>query len=152
MENPEQTEARLRAKLDEILGDNLDAKNFLIAYHTYTHRIDDIVDEKITDSEFLLKTFELASSIFSSNFWRQYGANLFLVEKLINNDYADSVLYENSTDPWKRHQADVLRHAGNKMVFAVIYLVKGYDALREVSSLIRENSYLHHHDEEGRAI
>lgn len=148
--NVEQLEAELKQTIDGYLGNHPDAISFLLAYCRYCHSIDDIIDNKITNPELVLESFDLASQIFNCNFWRQYAAQLFLVERLINNDYADSVKWEKSQNTWELHQADVLRNAANHMTFAVILLLCGRQALREVSAKIRTHSHLKHHDSEGK--
>lgn len=150
--NFEQLEAQLKQSIDEVLRDFPDAKNFLLAYCEYTHSIDDIIDDKITSSDVILKTFNQSANIFNCNFWRQNASQLFLIEKLINLDYGLSVKWEKSDEAWKRNQADVLRNAGNMMTFAVILLIAGYDKAKELIPLIREHSYYRHHDEEGKPV
>lgn len=132
----------------ELLNDRPDAKMFLATYCDYCHRLDDIIDEKITDSEYILKTAAMAADIFNSNFWRDNCNLLYVIEALVNNDYADANVWQGNAVEWKRNQADILRHSGNNMIFAVILLTKGREALRRFSGQIREVSHLMHHDPE----
>lgn len=152
MQNIEQLEAEIKANVDLYLGHCPDAIAFLLAYCRYCHKIDDIIDEKITNPEFILETTDLACQIFNCNFWRQYAGSLYVTERLINNDYADSVAWEKSQNTWEKNQADVLRNTANQMTFAVILLICGRDALRKLSSKIRTHSHFRHHDSEGKPI
>ena len=140
-------EALLKEELTLLLIDRPEAGAFVWAYCDYIHAIDDIIDEKITDPERLLRVFAQGAALFSSRFYREYGDQLYLIEALINNDYADSVAWEKSDVKWKRENADVLRHSGSLMLYAIIFLLKGRDALRSISAKVREHNYIKHHKE-----
>lgn len=150
--NVEQIEAEVKQLVESYLGVDSDALNFLKAYCRYCHKIDDTIDEKNYTSEHVLETSDLACQVFNCNFFRQYAAQLYLVDRLINIDYADSVIWEQSKIEWQRNQADVLRNAANHMTFAVILIVCGREALRDVSMKIRTHSHLRHHDEQGKPV
>ncbi len=137
-----------------MLDDHPDAKLMLKTYCNYCHDVDDIIDEKKIDSEHVLKTQAMMSDILNSDFWVKNAHFLYIVEALINNDYADSnILMNKPKDSPEYQQGDVLRCSGNLMIFAVILLTKGRDALRKVSLAIREASYKAHHDKEtGEAV
>ncbi len=132
----------------ELLSECPDAREFLVAYCDYCHAIDDVIDEKITDSEYINKLHAASLDLYNMPFWLKNAAMLWPLVHLINNDYADSNIWSASPLEWQRHQADVLRHGGNYMIFAVILLTKGREALRKYSAQIREVSYLMHHDKE----
>lgn len=132
----------------EILVDRPDAQQFLVSYFNYCHRIDDMIDQCITESEYILKTQALASDIMNCKFWQENASFLYIVDALVNNDYADANLWENNVIEWKKSHADVLRHSGNLMLYTVILITKGREALRSISPKLREVSYLMHHDKE----
>lgn len=141
----------LRQRIDAILGVDTEAVRFVRAFGQWCHGIDDDVDGQITPEQ-KVRLHWLAAALFSSRFYQQHASELFPVVSLIANAYADSVDWEKSDVDWKRRQADVLRNCGNDMALAVVNIVGGYDAMREVSRLIREVSHYRHHDNEGNPI
>lgn len=126
--------------------DGREAEAFLKHYNLYCHSIDDIIDEKITDSESILATLHMALNIFSSNFYRKYQDLIYPIVNLIHNTYADSVLMELSKEQWKKECADVLRSVGQEMCLIVIQILGGYKARRRLSLLVREYSYRTQHE------
>lgn len=142
---------KLYARL-QVLNVNPEAVRFIKAYIEYCHDIDDIIDNAITDPEFILKTFLKAAAIFSSNFYVKHSEQLYPLIIVITNSYADSVQFERSKEGWKLQASDVLRHCAIDMVLLVVGIVAGYDAVREISPLLREHNYNQHHDAEGKPI
>lgn len=129
-------------ELNQMLSVEPSAIKFIQAYSNYCHLVDDIVDEKFCSSEFVTSVTQAASDVFNSNFWLKYNNgnyNLYIIDALINNDYADSNLWLNSDLKWKHDYANLLRCSMNNMLFAVIFIVAGRDALRKVSLRIRES-------------
>ena len=145
-------DAQLLAKLQLYLSHDQDAIRFIKAFGSYCHEIDDIIDEKITDPEKILRTFVNAAAIYSCNFYQRFADRLYPTVLLITNEYADSVKWEKNDDSYKEHISDVLRSCGNNMLILVVGIVAGYEAMRDVSCLIRETSYLKHHDELGKPV
>lgn len=142
---------QLEALLADIIGQGSDADKFTRAFGAWCHAIDDVVDVGATP-ETIVKNFALGAAVFTSNFYRAHADQLYPVVVLIANAYADSVAWEKSGEDWKRRQADVLRNCGNDMLLAVVLICGGYDAMRQVSQLIRETSHFRHHDEQGNPI
>jgi hypothetical protein len=145
-------EQELRERVSMLIGEDTDAAKFVRAFGSWCHAIDDVVDGETKDSEGIIKAFMLPAAIFSSNFYQQNIQALFPIVMLIANAYADSVQWEKSCEEWKARQSDVLRNCGNEMLLAVIGICRGYEAMRQVSQMIRENSHYRHHDEDGKAI
>jgi hypothetical protein len=140
-------------QISKYLAPHPEACRFITAYRDYVHAIDDLIDATLRpDSEQILKTFAQASTLFTLPFWNQYGTLLIVTEKLVNNTYADSVLWENSPLDWQRRDASVLRHAGVDMFFAVVALILGGDKLREISADFRTQCHLIHMNEEGQPV
>ncbi|HTH21690.1 MAG TPA: hypothetical protein VL854_05700 [Nitrososphaeraceae archaeon] len=131
------------------LAEHPDAVKFIYAFSAYCHGIDDIIDGEIKDTEGILRVFGMAADVFTCPFWRQYGPMLYIVEKVINNDFSDSEVMKNSEHQWQRQHADVLRCSANNMLHAVLYLLCGREVARRVSLDIRTCSYFNHHDEAG---
>ena len=80
---------------------NPEAGRFLNHFIEYTHRVDDIIDENITDSEYVLKTLVMLSELHSSNYYLKNSDFLFGILITIANGYADSVSMEKSNIVWK---------------------------------------------------
>jgi hypothetical protein len=135
--------------LHEHLIDNIDAVNWVLAFVTYCHAIDDIIDNDIpkdkSRQEFIIKTFEFSEILFTNVFYLQHINILRPLVKMTANTYADSVQWEDSPIEYKRKIADVLRQMGNEVILAVIEIVKGVGVRREVSMKFRELSWLAHH-------
>lgn len=124
---------------DEIAMGNKEAYLFIHAWQQYCHSIDDIVDGDVKDSEGIISTFFTAAAIFNSNFWKEYGKELYLVVALITNDYVDS---NNTLMP----QKDFLRGTGNNMLMAIAFIIGGYSHMRNISPKLRILSFKEHHD------
>jgi hypothetical protein len=142
----------LRQRIDAILGVDTEAARFVNAAGHWFHGIDDIVDNREWPADQKIRNSFIGAALFSSNFYQQHAKELFPVIMLIANAYADSVEWEKSDVEWQRRQADVLRNCGNDILLAVVGIVGGYDAMREISLLVRENSHYRHHDERGNPI
>jgi hypothetical protein len=132
------------------LGHRPDALAWICAYGIYCHAIDDIIDGDKTDSEHVLKTFELAAVIYMNDFCRQYAHILYPLVIMASNTYRDSVILEKAEEEWKRKVADALRQTGNEVVLAVIEIAGGVEARREASLELREISWFTHHTLEGK--
>ena len=152
MDNPKEDD--LKRRLAIMLKPFPDAMEFLGLYNAYVHSIDDLVDseEYRSDFENVLRTAHLASACFSSNFWRGYAHVLLPIEQAANNTYGDSVKFERSGEEWKEKAADTLRHSGIEVYLKVFELCCGREALREMSSDIREHTFVTHHDTEHKPI
>lgn len=144
---------KLIERVQLLLASNPDALEFVENYKEYIHQIDDLIDNPDRpSSEDILKVFAKASFVFSLPFWKANSHMLFMLEQVINNTYADSVLWERSNVKWKQSDAGVLRHAGIEMFFAVILLVHGRETLRDLSSDFRTQCHNLHMDENFKAI
>jgi hypothetical protein len=135
---------QLLADVNEILSIEPGACEFVLQYQDYVHMIDDIIDDKITDPDTILLAFGKSRALFSNVFYQKYIQQLSLLELLINNEYADVVEWEQSSEEWKRRHADALRHCGYNMLFACIAICGGPEVLRKVSGRFRENAHQIH--------
>lgn len=135
------------------LGDE-EAMHFLLTWAEYCHALDDIVDGDRTDPEHIIRTAGMLPVVlFTHSFFLrsvQIASALRQVALLVANTYADSVAWERSASEWKRRHADVMRHAGNEMVFAVAQIVGGYDHARKLSAAQREVCYFSQHNEQQK--
>lgn len=142
------TPEEAKDKLNSLFLDHPDgqiAKSFLIACGIYFHAIDDIIDERITDSEKVLASYMLSLNIYSSSFYMKYRDILYPVFRFIHHTYADSVLMERSSELWQKEQADVLRTIGIEMTLTVVEILSSYATRRNMSIAIREHNYREQH-------
>lgn len=137
MSNDSDILAKVRSKLP------LDALKFLAGYAELVEIVDDIQDEEAS-ADVRLRAGAMYTMVLSSNYYARNAAQLWVVDLLVNNQYADSVAWEKSSEPWKRRDAKVLSHAAHLMLYAVILLEVGYDFMREVSAELREDGHLKH--------
>lgn len=144
---------RLFDRLNQILTRDSEAVRFIVAFNEYCHAVDDIIDgDAKVDKEFIIKTFIQATALYSSNFYHKYAVQLYPIVLNLTNSYADSVKWEGAEEKWKRDISDVLRMSANDMITIVVGLVGGYDAMREVSCLMREVGYNRNHDTQGLPV
>lgn len=129
-----------------------EALDFIKLYGAYCHALDDIIDEKNCDSEFVLSVAALGMRVYSSKFYHENINWLYPVILIIHNTYADSCLMEHSPIKWKREFGDAYRCCGNEIILAVLHHYKGYETMRKYSMRIREDSYRRHHTELGMPI
>lgn len=139
-------------KIESLLKDYPEALDFLTIFHDLCHRIDDIIDEKNTNSEFIINSFICAAGVYSCKFYRDNVVELFPLVCHISNTFADSVIMENSSIDWQRNFGDAIRNCANDMVVYVVAKLCGWQQAREISMLLREDSYLKHHTENGLPI
>lgn len=132
----------LMIKLEAALAPFPEAIDFALAYRSYIHSIDDLIDNpNRPTAEEILKVTAIASALFTHNFWRQYGPQLLAVEQMINNTYADSVMWESDALEHKRTSSDTLRHSGLDMFYSIILVTLGRDKLREFSAPFRQQCH-----------
>ena len=123
-----------------------EAIDFVWRWANYVHAIDDIEDE-VTTPEFRLGTFIQALEVFTSPFFRRHEAALKPLVYLITNQYADSVKWEKSKEPWQREYSEWARHSGAEMVLAVAAIVGGYQHMRAISLELRTVNHAEHYTE-----
>lgn len=131
---------------------NRTALEFLVMWHEYLHEIDDLIDNKVTDPQQWIRAFANANLVYSHDFYTAYARDLRLIVMIATNAYADSVAWESVGVEWQRQWADISRHAGLEMVFAVAVICGGYDKMRAISAPLKEFAHKCHHDEEGKPI
>lgn len=139
-----ETQDNIETILENLFSDHPDgdmAKSFILGFNEYCHRIDDIIDEKLTDAEVVCTTHMLALNLFSSNFYRKYSDVLYPVIVNIHHTWLDSVQMEKSSNLQSREQAVVLKSVGIEMLLMVVQILGGYEKRRKYSVLIRENNF-----------
>ena len=131
----------------DLLVDNQEAYNFVIAYGEYVEIIDDMVDEE-KNTELVAKFTSLATLLFSSNYWQKNGQQLILVEGLIHVMYFATVQWENAIEPWKRRDAKAMSHVGYYMLFAILLLeTRDTKLVEEIALEFMECAHLHHFED-----
>lgn len=120
---------------------------FLKLWHQICHTTDDVIDENKWDAESLLEVFMLASTVYSTPFYRQNSARLQLPCLTATGVYQLSVKWEKPNEPlWHRIWADVLRHSGNDVMFAVALICGGYDHLMKICGPLYASCFVYHRD------
>jgi len=138
---------KLENSLAALLKDKPEALEFLILFGRYGNLLDDVVDEA-KSSALVRDTAVAASDLYNCNYWKQWGQTLRIVEKLVANQYFDSVVWEHSRVKWHREHAKVYSHAGLLMIFAVILIEYGEKRLEQLSLEWRQYAHeIHAHDE-----
>lgn len=131
---------------------NQEALYFMVAWHEHCHEVDDLIDDHVTDPQKWLRAIANLNALYSTAFYIRYALDLRLTVMTITNAYADSLLWENDTVEWKKHWADVIRHTGLEMIYAVAYITGGYDLMRSISLQLKEYAYICHHDKDGNPL
>jgi hypothetical protein len=140
--SPEMTEFYSRVAR----GDR-DAFVFLCAWHEYCHEIDDALDLFLPDPEQIVTICAHAVDLYCLPFFKRHSARLEPVAKSITGTYLLTVEWERlANDERKRRAADILRHCGNDMVYAVAEIVGGWpwrmDVMRKLHANVIEDSNL----------
>lgn len=129
----------------EIFNSHPAATQFVLMWTDYVHYIDDLVDGDVElNPENIIGLAAKAITIHSTEFFRQYAHILSVVELLINSAYADSVVWEKSTEEWKKIASDTIRHEGLNMFFTVVMIIAGRDKMRSISARMREYTHFKH--------
>src|ERR1051326_6385798 len=121
---------------------------FILAYISYCHAIDDLVDGDKTDAKYIIQCFNFAAVLYSSQYYRDHQEQLFPLIMSAGLSYVQSVDYERSKVPWKLKFADSLRSEANNVLIFIVNNESGYEKALEFSEKLREFSYKEHHTEE----
>lgn len=137
---------QIEAAIQKLFDERPIASEFVKYFSDYCSLIDDQVDE----DKSVNRTQEIAtaaSRMFNCAYWKQYGPNLVLIERVISIIYFDSVKWEKSTEQWKRQFAKVNSHCAAYMLYAVILIEYGEEKLKEVSLSFMEQAYNRHKED-----
>lgn len=133
-----------------------DAMLWILAYATYVHSIDDIIDNEIPNEEsnhqFVLKTFEFAETVYTSIYYLSNIDRLRPLVKMASQCYMDSVALMKSNKPHHKQISDALRCSGNEVILAVVEIENGIEVRAKASLELREISYNTHHNELGAPV
>lgn len=131
---------KIEDELQELLKQKPEALEFLLLFGQYSDLLDDQIDEAKSE-ERTRAISSLAARIFNTTYWQKYNAHLFLLERVINNCYFDSVRWEKSDEQWQRRIAKVLASCGIMMIVAVLMIEFGEPVANEWSLKLRQLSY-----------
>lgn len=125
----------------------IEALSFIRQFLDYCHLIDDFVDGDIDRSDAnLFRILHASRTLYSTDYYIKNAGYFYPIMCNIANAYADSVEFENAQEGWKHKVADVLRNAGNELLLLVVEKECGYEAVRKISKLVREEAHYLHHD------
>jgi hypothetical protein len=123
-----------------------DCVNFLTAYGHFIELYDDYIDRD--KGEISIHTVkDKLVDLLSSNYWRDNATHLYLVEKLIQLQFADVVKWEQSDEEWMRRDAKALSHCGYNILFAIVILELGIEEAEKFSSEYRKTCHEIHKDD-----
>lgn len=121
---------------------------WLHLWHRYNHAVDDVIDENLWDAETLLRLLVQACECYSHHFYVAHLDQLQTPALLATRTYGDSVDWEKGA-LWKRHFAEVMRHAGNEVICAVALICGGFEHLTKVSAPLMASCAIYHADKYG---
>lgn len=116
---------------------NAEAIDFVGRAWWYFHAIDDLVDENMPPEQ-KIKAMIAGQELYTHIYFLKNALALNAVIRNIASTYADSVAWEHNEDADKRQYAEVWRHCGLELLFAVADLCGGWDHRRAVSRDWRE--------------
>lgn len=117
------------------------AVRFCAAFHEFCHALDDVLDRDNPGAtrETFIKAVLGGVIEFSSNpFFQAYRAGLLALITQAFISWADSMDWQESGDPVKEHDADVIKGLYHEVFFHVAFLCGGYDHARKVTAHFRE--------------
>ncbi len=133
-----------------------DALLWVLAYATYVHSVDDIIDNDIPDEKnkhrFILETFEFAECVYAAPYYVMNMNRLRPLIKMASNDFMDSVALADSDKDHHKRISDNLRCSGNAVILAVIEIEGGVELRNKASLELREISYTTHHLADGTPV
>lgn len=115
--------------VDSYLGVDEEARSFALLFASYCHGIDDIIDGDKQDAAFIVQIFELAATLYSSDFYQKHIGELYPIVKSISVTYVTSVMLDRMTEGWAKQWAYILKSYGNQMMVAICQIVNPTKAL-----------------------
>lgn len=134
---------------DMVACGNAPAREWLILFHDYCHEIDDVIDENDWDNERVLGVFIAANTLYSHPFYCAHHKVLGPCILIATSVYVDSNKWEKDPAKWKKWWAEVMRHSGNEVIFAVANICGGWKHLRYVTAPLYASCYVYHADKYG---
>lgn len=117
-----------------------EAIDWLVLLSNYAHLLDDIIDEKeFQNVEKQMELQYLSLVLYNNDFYHKYSNTLLPILINMHNTYHDSMILSNSDTSWKKNLGNSLRQCGNEVVCMLVLVFGGYDAMRKISMMIRED-------------
>lgn len=122
--------------LQSCLG-NVPAANFCMAYLSYCHSIDDLLDrdndEENTPDRVVKIQLEMFVTLCKNEFFLANKDGLLALMLSGFHSWIDSMDWQKSEDPIKVYDADCLKAGYHAVFYHVLLLVGGYDHARKIS-------------------
>lgn len=148
-EDDHKSNEELRRWFTHIANGNPSGGAWLSLYHDWCHEVDDVIDLPDWSPETLLKVLVRACEVYSHPFYVKNCKHLQGVCILATAEYSDSINWERAPELFKRQWAEVMRHAGNHVIYTVALLCGGYEHLLNFSGPWRAMCYVYHKDKYG---
>jgi hypothetical protein len=146
------TQQELHAKLDSLFSKEPQIKQAIYSYINVCHAIDDIIDKKDTNPEFIVRTFLSIFFLCNNSAFKKHLDEVLPIITTSALAFLDSVKMEKSDEAWQKHTADVIRMQGNDLIRYFVLYYCGLDKAIELSKDLHEMSYFMHHTETGEPI
>jgi hypothetical protein len=130
-----------------LTNNNEKAWGFVQLFAERSHDIDDMIDLGKVESDEKLIEAELKWMLeLSSNpFYQAHSSFLMPIIIVSCSAWLDANRWEQSEDEVKRVHSDVLKSHYHEVIFAVVYLCGGWNAMREFSKLHRQYQQDNYH-------
>lgn len=128
---------------------NAGAHEWLCLWHDYCHEIDDIIDIPDWSAERVIAVFERANALYTHAFYQTHRLALSPMILVATSLYNDANKWEQDPQLWKRWWAEVMRHCGNEVIFAVAQICGGYQHLKSITAPMLAMCYVYHKDKYG---
>lgn len=137
-----------------IANGNSEAKELMDLAMAFFHAVDDLMDtmedgRPTMSKQTMMALLANAMYLYNCPFYLKHQPALFSIMMSIHNSYADVLIFENHPKEHLRKIADVIRCNGNELFIKVAELTGKYKHMRNVSPLIRENSWLIQHSDQS---
>lgn len=137
-----------------IANGNSHAKELIDLAMVTFHMIDDLMDtmedgRPTMRKETIMTLLGNLMLLYNCPYYIANQKILFPIMMAIHNSYADVLIFENHPKEHLRKIADVIRCNGNELFINIALLTGGYDHMRTVSPVIRENSWLIQHSDQS---
>ena len=113
---------------------------FVETFATRAHDLDDMIDgdKTFSDEEIIKAEMDWLVSLSSNKFYVSHQAFLLPIVIMSCNAWLDANRWEKSEDPVQRTHSDVVKSFYHEVIFAVVYLCGGWNAMREFTLKHRE--------------
>jgi hypothetical protein len=120
---------------------------FVETFATRAHDLDDLIDgdKQVNDEDLIKAEMDWMVALSSNQFYKAHQSFLMPLLIMACNTWLDANKWEKDDDPVKRTHSDVLKSQYHEVIFAVVYLCGGWNAMREFTKLHREYQKENYH-------